>query len=141
MSAIRSIAAIIAGFGFMASTVMVGTIIATALFIPGGLTAASAGAVPASLPLGYLAANLTVSLLGAVLGGWLAARIATHAPFAHAIVLAAIVASLSIATLMSAPQGPQPAWYSVTVGAIGALGVLLGGWLRASAAIAPTAVT
>jgi len=124
MTIIRSIAAIVAGFGFMASTVMVGTIIA-----------AASGVVPAS-PIGYLAASLTVRMLGAVLGGWLAARIAIHAPFAHAIVLAAIVAGMSIATAINVPQ---PAWYSVIIGVIGVIGVLLGGWLRASAAAMPPA--
>ena len=136
MTMLRSVAAIVAGFGFMASTVMVGTIIATALFIPGGLTAAESGAVPATLPIGYLAANMIVSMLGAVLGGWLAARIAMHAPFPHALVLAAIVAGMSVVTAVSVPQ---PAWYSVVIGAIGVIGVLLGGWLRASAAAAPPA--
>ena len=63
MQGLRTIAAIVAGFGFMASTVMVGSIITTALF------------APASMPSFYMTANLGVSLIGAVMGGWLAARI------------------------------------------------------------------
>jgi hypothetical protein len=93
MRSLRSIAAIVAGFGFTASTVMVGTIVATALFMPGGLEAARVGTMPASIPATYLAANLAVSLLGAVLGGWLAARIAAFAPFGHAVALAALLAA------------------------------------------------
>lgn len=134
MRMLRSVAAVVAGFGFTASTVMIGTIIATALFIPGGLTAAAGGTVPAALPGMYLAANLAVSFLGAVLGGWLAARIAAFAPFAHAAALAALLAAMSIGSAMSAAETPQPRWYPIVIGAIGVAGVLLGGALRAAAA-------
>lgn len=134
MQGLRSIAAVVAGFGFMASTVMVGTIVATALFIPGGLASAASGAVPASVPSMYLAANLAASLPGAVFGGWIAARIGVSAPFAHAAALAALTAVLSIVSVFQAPSGAQPAWYAAVVGIIGVAGVLLGGKLRAAAA-------
>jgi hypothetical protein len=134
MRILRSVAAIVAGFGFMAFTVMIGTIIGTALFIPGGMQAAMSGSPPSTLPAAYLAMNLLVSSFGAVLGGWLAARIAAFAPYGHATVLAAIVAVLSIGSITSGPVGPQPRWYPVVIGIIGVVGVLLGGKLRAAAA-------
>ncbi len=134
MQRLRSVAAIVAGFGFMASTVMAGDLVATALFVPGGLTAAAGGGVPAAMPGMYLAANLATSALGALFGGWLAARIGARAPFAHASALAALTAVLSAAAAFQAPAGVQPAWYAVVIGIIGVAGVLLGGKLRAAAA-------
>ena len=133
MQPLRSIAAVVAGFGFMASAVMVGTMLATALFV------SSDAAAPDPLPVVYLAANLATNLLGAVFGGWLAARIGTSAPFGHAVALAAITAVLSIWAVVQAPAAGQPAWYAVVVGIIGVAGVLAGGRLRAAAA-APGAV-
>lgn len=125
MQPLRSIAALVAGFGFMASTVMIGTMLATAVFVP---------AAPGPLPVLYLAANLATNLLGAVFGGWLAARIGASAPFGHAVALAAVTAVLSIGAVLQPPAGAQPAWYPVVVGIIGVAGVLAGGKLRAAAA-------
>ena len=141
MQALRSIVAIVAGFGFMASTAMVGTILATALFIPGGAGSLATGEVPATLPVTYLAANLAASFLGAVFGGWLAARIGASAPFAHAAALAALTAVMSVATILqaAAPRA-QPGWYAIVVGIIGVSGILLGGKLRAAAASSSGAV-
>ncbi len=133
MQPLRSIAAVVAGFGFMASTVMVGTMLAAGLFV------SSDAAAPDPLPVVYLAANLATNLLAAVFGGWLAARIGTSAPFGHAVALAAITAALSIGAVVQAPAAGQPAWYAVVVGIIGVAGVLAGGRLRAAAA-APGAV-
>ncbi len=132
---VRSLAAVLAGYLFMAATVIVGTIVATALFIPGGLAAARSGEAPASLPGLYLAANLAISAFGAVLGGWLAARIATRAPFGHAVVLAAFVAAIAIVYARTAAVSTQPTWYSLAIGATGVAGVLLGGRLRAAARV------
>ena len=133
---LRSVAAIVAGYGVMSLTVIGGVIIATALFVPGGLQAVAGGAPPAALPAAYLAANLVTGALGAVLGGWLAARIAAFAPFGHAAVLAAIVAALTIGSAASLSAGPQPGWYPIVIGVIGVAGVLAGGKLRAEAAAA-----
>jgi hypothetical protein len=130
---LRSVAAIVAGYGFMAVTVTVGIIIATALFAPAGMPPAENGTAASRLPVAYLAANLVISLLGAVLGGWLTARIAAFAPFGHAAALAAIVATLTILTVATAPAGTQPAWYPIVIGSLGVVGVLGGGMLRAAA--------
>ena len=84
---LRSVAAIVAGYGVMSLTLIGGTIVAASLFVPGGVQALAV-VPPAELPARYLAANLATNALGAVLGGWLTARIAGFAPFAHAAVLA-----------------------------------------------------
>jgi hypothetical protein len=137
MQGLRSIAAVIAGFGFMAATVMVGTILATALFLPAGV----GGTAPAAaVPVGLLGAGLVTTFLGAVFGGWLAARIGTAAPMAHAAALAALTAVLAVVSVYG-PQGAgQPSWYPMATGAIGVAGVLLGGKLRAAAASGAAAV-
>jgi hypothetical protein len=139
MQGLRSIVAIVAGFGFMVSTAMVGTILAAALFIPGGAGSLTTGAVPASLPAAYFAANFATSFLGAVFGGWLAARIGAWAPFAHAAVLAVLTAVVSVVSIFQAPVA-QPGWYAIVVGIIGVGGILLGGKLRAAAASSSGAV-
>ena len=135
---LRSVAAIVAGLGFMTSTVMVGTIVATPLFLHAGHAgpagpagaATSAGTVSASVPVGFLVAMIIVSAAGAVLGGWLAARIGTFAPFGHAAALALVVAVLSV---VSTPADPRPTWYRAAVAVVDVAGVLLGGKLRAAA--------
>jgi hypothetical protein len=82
------------------------------------------------VPQTYLAANLAVSLAGAALGGWLAARFAPSAPGTHAAVLAAIVVVMSLATAIGTGAAPgQPAWYPWVIGVVGLAGVLAGGAL------------
>jgi hypothetical protein len=137
MRVLRSVAAIVAGYGVMSLTVIGGTIIAAALFVPGGVRALAGGAPPDGLPAAYLAANLATSALGAVLGGWLTARIAFVAPFSHAAVLAVFPATLALGSATTnAPAGPEPGWYPIVIGVIGVAGVLAGGKLRAAAAAA-----
>lgn len=106
MRLVRSALAVAAGFGFM-------------MF---------AGVV--AIGLSTLVAKLMVGALGALLGGWMAARLATFAPFNHAVVLAAIVAAVSISLMRSAAQA---GWYSIAAGVVGVLGVLAGGWIRSAA--------
>jgi hypothetical protein len=136
---LRSVAAIVAGYGVMSLTVIGGTIIAASLFVPGGMPAVAGGALT-GLPAAYLAANLATGALGAVLGGWLTARIAAVAPLGHAAVLAVFPATLALgAATTNMPAGPQPGWYPIAIGVIGVAGVLTGGKLRAAAADAAAA--
>ena len=133
MRLLRSVAAIVAGYGIMTLTLIGGTIVAASLFVPGG-GPALAVVPPAELPARFLAANLATNALGAVLGGWLTARIAGFAPFAHAAVLAVFPATLALGSAANAPAGPQTGWYPMIIGVIGVAGVLAGGKLRAAAA-------
>ena len=137
---LRSVAAVIAGYLSMAALVMVGIVAATAALVPGGLATMRGGATAGALSTGYLAANLVVSLLGAILGGWVAARIGQRAPFAHALVLAALAGCFALVTALRGAQPGQPAWYPWTLAAIAVTGILIGGWLRAGAASARVAV-
>jgi len=132
MRIMRSVAAVAVGLGFMAATVTVGTLVASVLI--GGGTADGRPSTTAMAT--YLYVNLAICGIGAILGGWLAARIASFAPYGHASVMAAIVAVSSITTVTGAPAPSQPGWYPSALGLVAVLGVLVGGKLRAAAASA-----
>ena len=131
MRIVRSVAAIAVGLGFMAATVTVGTLVASVL-IGGGEPAD--GKPLATAVATYLYVNLVICGIGAILGGWLAARIASFAPYGHAAVMAALVAVLSITTATGAAAPAYPGWYPSVLSLVAVLGVLLGGKLRAAAA-------
>jgi hypothetical protein len=133
MRFLRSIGAIVIGLGFMAATTAVWMIVANATLLPGGPELAKPSAVRMAA---YLYINLVVCGVGAVLGGWLAARVAPSSPYAHAAAVAAIVAIISIPSATGAPAPAHPNWYPAAIGLIAVLGVLLGGKLRAAAASA-----
>ena len=134
MRLLRSVAAIVAGYGVMSLTAIGGIIIGATLFVPGGVQAMIDPAPATELPAAYLAANLATCALGAVLAGWLTARVAAFAPFGHAAVLALMVGVLTIGSAAAGPVGPPPGWYPFVIGVIGVAGVLAGGKLRAAAA-------
>jgi hypothetical protein len=127
MRMMRSVAAIVAGLGFMAATVTVGTLVGSSVLGTGG-------ARPTEVALATsLYANLVICAVGGVLGGWLAARIASYAPYGHASAMAAIVAVLSITTAAGVPAADYPDWYPSALGVVAVAGILLGGKLRALA--------
>ena len=132
MRILRSIAAIAVGLGFMAATARTGTLVASGL-IGGGPGAGNPSPMTTAT---YLYVNLAICGIGAILGGWLAARVASFAPYGHAAVMAAVVAVLSITTVTGAPAPSYPGWYPSALGFVAVLGVLLGGKLRAAAASA-----
>ena len=134
MRIIRSILAVLAGLGFMAATATVGMLVATIALnreTPEVRLTAAAFTI-------FLALNILFCGIGGILGGWLAARIAPRAPYAHAALLAAIVALVSIDAAMAMPTPGQPGWYPSALGVVAVTGVLLGGKLRAAAS-APVA--
>jgi hypothetical protein len=134
----RSIIAVVAGFVVVIAVVMAGTAAATELIVPGGLFEAATGPREA-LPPEYFAANLIVSAMGAVLGGWVTARMAPDREMAHVFALTVLMILMSIPSLMG--YGPsfdvQPAWYRYMLPILGVGGVLLGGWLRSRVVIEP----
>jgi hypothetical protein len=107
---LRSATAVVAGFLFLWSTLIVGGIVIGPRLVPA----------------------LGLRFVGAVLGGWLAARVAPRAPFAHAAVLAMLVLILSVGSMASAAGYPM--WYGAAAVILGVGGVLAGGWLRTAAA-------
>ncbi len=129
MRILRSVAAVASGLGFMAATVRVGVLLASALVGPPQPSGAGLSA--------YLFLNLVICGAGAILGGWLAARVASFAPYGHAAVMAAIVAVLTVSTATGAPAAGGPSWYPSALGLVAVFGVLLGGKLRAAASAGP----
>src|SRR6478609_4542116 len=130
MRIIRSLAAVVAGLGFMAATATVGMLVASLAL---GRETPEVRLTPAAFST-FLVLNIVFSGIGGVLGGWLTARIGSSAPYGHAAALAAIVAMLSIEAAMAMPTPGQPAWYPSVLGIVAVTGVLLGGKLRAAAA-------
>ena len=113
----------------MAATVRVGVLLASALV---GTPQPSDAGLAA-----YLFLNLVICGAGAILGGWLAARIASFAPYGHAAVMAAVVAVVSVSTAMGEPAAGSPSWYPSALGLVAVFCVLLGGKLRAAASTGP----
>src|SRR2546421_10718152 len=119
---LQSIASVVAGYFAMAVIVIFGTIAATAATIPGGLTAAKdPDLVP---PRSYLIANLALSLVAALLGGWLCARLAPGNPLIHAAALVGLLIVMSAISAKSQGRN-QPPWYPWTIGVIGAAGGII----------------
>jgi hypothetical protein len=120
---VRSFLAVLSGYASMAIVVMALTPLAARLFIPEG---AVAGAP-------YLSANIAYSFAAAVLGGWVAARLAPRNPLAHGAALAGTILILSLTMLQAGSQsgGPQPSWYPLATLVIGVAGSLIGAWWRA----------
>jgi len=134
MRIFRSVAAVVAGLGFMAATATVGMLVASLAL---NREAPDERLTPAAFST-FLFLYVVFCGLGGGFGGWLTARIGSSAPYGHAAALAAVVAVLSIEVAMAMPTPGQPGWYPSLLGIVAVTGVLLGGKLRA-AATAPIA--
>lgn len=110
---------------------LAGTAAATELIVEGGLFGAATG--PRSeLPPEYFAANLVMSAMGAMLGGWVTARMAPAAEMAHVLALAVLIVLMSLPGLLGygESQADQPVWYIYSLPVLGVGAAILGGWLR-----------
>lgn len=126
---LRTAAAILAGFLLMVLIVMVGTIVATTFFVTEEI--AEMRELTVTLPAGYLVANLVISLLAAVAGGWLASRLDGPGRWRPVLGMAALVFLTSLFNMRSpAGSGGTLAWYPWVILVIGVAGTLLGGWSR-----------
>ena len=129
---LQSILSVIVGYGVMTIIVMIGTVAAAAALLQGGLAAMRSAQGPPTPSKNYLYANLAISLVAAIVAGWIAARMAPSAPFLHAAALAVLVAAMS--TLTSRTQksqyARQPYWYPRTIAILGVIGVLIGGFVE-----------
>ena len=129
MRIIRSVAAVLAGLGFMAATATVGMLVASLAL---GRETPEVRLTPRAFST-FLFLYVVFCGLGGIFGGWLTARIGASAPYAHAAALAAVVAVLSIEVALAMPTPGQPGWYPSLLGIVAVTGVLLGGKLRAAA--------
>jgi MFS family permease len=125
-SMIRTILAALTGYCVIAFSMMVYTVlIMLALGIP-----FDAGAAMIEPSTGAVVRGLVVSLLSAVLGGWVAARIDSHAPRRAALLLCACVLVLGAVSAAFDTLPGHPVWYRVLLPFVGALGVAVGGLPR-----------
>lgn len=125
---LRSVGAVLAGFLLATIIVLLSTMIAVVLMLP----PAGPGQMPE--PTGsYLAVNLVSGLLAAIAGGWLAARLARHAPLGHAMAVGTVMLVLGLAAAAmesDGTTGSQPGWYLYALPLLGWLGASLGGVVR-----------
>lgn len=134
----RSIICVVAGFVVVMAAFVAGTAAATELIVPGGLMDAAIG--PRSeLPQEYFAAKLVVTSVGAVLGGWVTARMAPSMEMAHVGALAVLVLLMSLPGLLGYgdAQMDQPVWFIYLLPVFGISAAILGGWLRSRVVIKP----
>ena len=126
---VRSILAVVAGY----FTLAVLTSLTTYLVAYGfGLAVAEPGAQP---PLVYVVVNLVYSTVYAGVGGYVAARVATHRPVRHALALAALLVVLGL-VYTAVAINIQPLWYLLGLPLLGAPAAVLGGYVHARRAAA-----
>ena len=136
---LRSILSVVAGFMTMTVIVMLGTVALMAGMVPGGMKAmrdrgkSGAGAMPTPTSR-YLVANIVLSLVAAVAGGWVTARLAPSAPMSFVGLLCAVVLVMGVLSARMPGAESQPGWYRVGIPLIGVVGALAGGLLRVGAA-------
>ena len=127
----RSVGAVLIGFAATMLLVMLTTALAAVAF---GAPMVPSPEMPTREPAtGYLIANLVGSLLSAVAGGWLAARVAGRHAVEHALALAMVIFVLSLLSLRPGPG--QPAWYPYALMVIGPVGAVIGGMIRRGSAV------
>lgn len=117
-------ASVLAGFAAMTAIVMLGmAALMMALRIKPGTTPPP--------PTAFLAGNVVVGLVAALVGGALAARLAPFAPFDHVLALAGLVLAMSIVCAISYGDR-QPRWYQAVLGIGAPLAVATGGFVAQS---------
>jgi len=126
---LRTFIATLAGLLLMIIIVVAGTTVATTLFLTE--TVAAAREFPARLPASYVAANLVISFLAAVAGGWLACRLDDAGRWRPVVGLSIVVLAMSAWTMRETrTQVGALTWYPWVILLVGLAGVALGGWSR-----------
>ena len=84
-----------------------------------------------------MAARLFYTGVAAILGGYVAARIAAHDPMRYTIVAAVFQAIVLIWGFAAGYALPTPVWMQVALVAVSTLGILAGGAVRSAVAALP----
>lgn len=115
LSALRSLAAIIAGFVVASIVMMIVEAFNGHVLYPELMKAAegvtdreTARALLASAPVGALLVVVVGWIVGGIAGGWTAARLATRARVGHGLVLGAL---LTVAGIANNLMLPPPLWF------------------------------
>lgn len=130
---LRSIGAVVAGFVVLMVLVMLGDVVMGQLLpdlFPEGQPAPTGA---------YLLTMVSGTIYG-IIAGYLTGLIARRRQVAHALVIAAILWLVQLATIfatrgaMATEMAQPPAWYLWGMPIIGTLGLWLGAWLQARGA-------
>jgi hypothetical protein len=121
---VRSVIAVVAGYAAMAAAVIALTVLVRKIS-PAWV---GSGRTPNAT---YLYTNLSYSFGAAMIGGYVAAVIGSHAPLAHACALAGLVLVMAVVAAVQIGDR-QPRWYQASLALTGPLGAVLGGWIRAN---------
>jgi hypothetical protein len=124
---LRSIAALVGGFAVLTVIIGVGVPVTSLALLPAG---PSLPDQPPTITAGYLAANLGLSFIAAVVAGWVVATIAERYRVAHAVVLGLVLAAVGIVEASKGLEPGQPKWYGWVLAAMAPLGLTLGAFLR-----------
>jgi hypothetical protein len=119
-SLVRSVASIVSGY--LATTLIV-VMLRVATFRAFGMRL---GDPPTPA---YLAINVAISTVAAIVGGWLCAILAQTRPFLHVAILALLFVTAGLITARTRQPLHQPDWYVPTVAVLALAGSLFGGWL------------
>ena len=123
---------VLAGFIAMSVVVMAGTMVLLAALVPGGLAAIKTmrdnpSAMPRPTPR-YYALNIILSLIAAMLGGFVTAKLAGPPVRTYLMALATLILVMGLVSAFKNVRGmTQPLWYKVLIPVIGVVGVMLGG--------------
>lgn len=116
MKIARSLLAVLAGFA-----VAVGLIRAFADWTPPAESYATS--------MNYFLVSLTCTILAAVIGGYLTARIAGSHEFPHVAAVGFLMIAMSMISMRQAGE-TRPGWYEISVAGCGPLSAMIGAALR-----------
>jgi hypothetical protein len=129
VSMLRSVAAVALGFAAMVIIVMTGLMAWMAARVPGGMAAMrdrmKAGEAMPVLPASYYVYNIALSLVAAVVAGWVTTRIAQRAPTGHLVALGVVVLAMGVVSAKGRGAERQPGWYKLVIPVVGLIGVAL----------------
>jgi hypothetical protein len=127
---LQSIGAVVAGYVVMAVLVMAGTMAWVATMVPGGIAAMRQNPrAQAMTPTPrYLAMNLVLSLVAAIAGGWVTARLG-----GNLVGLAAVLLVMGVVSAFMPEAKRQPPWYRYLIPVVGLAGIALSTLLTATA--------
>lgn len=124
----RSLRAVVLGYVAIFVSTMVAMLLLTLAFgLP--LMPSESQAKPVSPPALFSIISLALGVPCAMLGGWVASRVAPKLPLRHALALALFMLLMGLGYAASSWNGIEPRWYLGSMPFLGAAGAMLGGRL------------
>ena len=126
---LRSVLSVLAGFATVVVLIMPATILSARLMLG---TRSREDMMKMKPTPKFIAVNLTFSAAFAVLGGFITACLATHAPMKHALALAGLMFVMGIFSFLQnlKMKTGEGRGYGLTLVILGPASALLGGWLQ-----------